>query len=439
MAERARLLLVDDDDAVVEFLLESLRDRYDVEGETRPERALERIARESFDVVISDVEMPGMRGPQLLAAILEIKPRQPILLVTAFGSVQLAVEMIRAGACDFVTKPFQVETLVVAIERALRERTMRREIVRLRRDLGSEGSAIVAKSPAMATALERARRAARSKATVLLTGESGAGKASVARWIHERSPRRDGAFVQVNCASLPADLIDVELFGFRQSAGLDRDSRPGLCVEASSGTLLLEDITELPLGSQAKLVQVLETSRVRPVDGGPSTEVDLRLVVSTRHDLEALVHGGRFRRDLLLLIDVVRIDVPPLRQRREDLPDLVQSLLSRASGDSVGITEDALRFLCDRDWPGNVRELQTVIERAVALSEHAAITVEDIRDQIKSRAGAPMLGDAVQRMLPLAEVELAYIKQIVARVGGNMAHAARVLGIDRRTLYRKLG
>src|ERR1041385_6515558 len=203
--ERARLLIVDDDRSVVDYLLEVLGDRYSAVGETRPQAALEGVRKEECDVVISDVEMPAMRGPDLLNAILEAKPRQAVLLITAFGSIELAVETVRAGACDFVTKPFKRDTLVVAIERALRERTMRREIVRLRRDLGEsdDQQGLVAKSTAMQQVLDVARRAARSDATVLITGESGVGKGALARWIHERSARRDGPLVQINCAALP--------------------------------------------------------------------------------------------------------------------------------------------------------------------------------------------------------------------------------------------
>jgi DNA-binding NtrC family response regulator len=444
VAERARLLLVDDDRAVVDFLLESLAGRYEAHGETSPREALKRIADEDFDVVISDVEMPGMRGPDLLAAVLEVKPRQAVLLITAFGSIQLAVDSVRAGACDFVPKPFKIETLVVAIERALRERTMRREIVRLRRDLGDGDGGLVARSSAMASVLEVARRAARSHATILITGESGVGKGAVARWIHERSSRRDGPLVHINCAALPASLIEAELFGVRRGAFTDaRESRDGLFVEATGGTLFLDEIGDMPLEAQAKLLQVLESSRLRPVGGGVEVDVDVRLIAATNRDLDEAIRQGRFRHDLFFRINVVHIEVPPLRSRQEDIPDLVQAFLARASrggSETIGITDQALRWLCKRDWPGNVRELANVVERALALTEHDVIVIEDVRDQSAARARrADGLAEAADQMLSLAEVELAYIKAVIARVGGNMAHAARVLRIDRRTLYRKLG
>jgi DNA-binding NtrC family response regulator len=444
MPERARLLVVDDDRAVLDFLLEVLADRYDVVGESSPQAALELVEREEFDVVISDVEMPELRGTELLAAILERKPRQPVLLITAFGSIELAVQTVRAGACDFVTKPFKIDVLVLAVERALRERTMRREIVRLRRSLGEiEDRGLVAKSPAMIKVLDIARRAARSDATVLVTGESGVGKGALARWIHERGPRRDGPMVQVNCAALPAGLVESELFGVKRGAFTDaRESRDGLFVEATHGTLFLDEIAEMPLEAQAKLLQVLESAKVRPVGGTAEISVDVRLVVATNRDLDEYIKANKFRHDLYFRINVIRIEVPPLRERPEDVPELVHAFLARAARGGrapMGITDEAMRWLVRRDWPGNVRELANVVERAVALTEHEVIVIEDVRDLARSNPDDVLLADAADRMLSLGEVELAYIKRIVAKVGGNMAHAARVLGIDRRTLYRKLG
>jgi DNA-binding NtrC family response regulator len=417
-----------------------------VSGETVPEAALDRVRTEDFEVVISDVEMPGLRGPDLLAAILDIKPRQAVLIITAFGSIELAVETVRAGACDFVTKPFKREVLVVAIECALRERTMRREIVRLRRDLGQdEEQEIIAKSAAMRDLLAIARKAARSDATVLITGESGVGKGALARWIHARSARRDGPLVQINCAALPASLIEAELFGVRRGAYTDaRESRDGLFAEASRGTLFLDEIADMPVEAQAKLLQVLEAARVRPLGGTTEIEIDARLIAATNRDLDEAIRTARFRSDLYFRINVVRIEIPPLRTRPEDIPDLVQTFLARASRRGpapIGISDEAMRWLCSHHWPGNVRELANCVERAIALTEHDTIVVDDVRDGSKA---APIddemdLAGAAGRHIPLAHIEVAYIKQVIAAVGGNMAHAARVLGIDRRTLYRKLG
>ena len=440
----ARVLVVDDDPVVVAYLIEALAPRYAVIGETSPRAALDRIAREDVDVMVSDVEMPGLRGLELLAGVLERKPRQAILLMSAFGSIELAVEAVRAGACDFVTKPFRLETLVVAIERALRERSMRREIVRLRRRLGEDDDPrLVARSAAMRRVLDVAHRAARADATVLVTGPSGAGKGVLARWIHEHGARRDGPLVHVNCAALPANLIEAELFGVRRGAFTDaRESRDGLFVEASRGTLFLDEIGELPLAAQAKLLYVLESGRVRPVGAGAEVDVDVRLIAATNRDLGEAVLAGRFRHDLFFRLHVIPIAVPPLAARRDDIPELAQLFLARAQRGApgeMGITDEALRWLCQHEWPGNVRELSNVIERAVALTDHDTIVLEDVRDLgAVSGPDELLLAEAVARQVPLAEVELAYIRQVIAIAGGNMTRAARVLGIDRRTLSRRL-
>jgi len=444
---RARLLVVDDDAAVVELLVEVLRDRYDVDGLTSAKAALARIAAEDFDVVIADVEMPELRGTELLAQVLDRKPGQQVLLITAFGSIELAVSAVRAGACDFVTKPFKTEVLVLAIERALRERTMRREIVRLRRRLGEDagGGGLVANSAAMRRILDVGRRASRADATVLITGESGTGKGALAAWIHERGPRREGPFLQVNCAALPGGLVEAELFGVRRGAFTDaRESRDGLFVEASGGTLFLDEIGEMPLDAQSKLLRALESGRVRPVGGTAEVAVDVRVIAATNRALDDAVKDGRFRVDLFFRLNVIRIEIPPLRERADDIPELVHTFLARAARGAtapIGIADEAMRWLCRHDWPGNVRELANVVERAVALTDHDAVVLEDVVDTGRGRGADPTaesLAAAARRQLSLAEVERTYIRQVLEATGGNVSRAARVLGIDRRTLYRKL-
>jgi DNA-binding NtrC family response regulator len=416
-----------------------------VVGETSPRAGIERAVAEDFDVVITDIEMPALRGTTLLAELLERKPGQLVVMITAFGSIELAVEAVRAGACDFVTKPFKIPALLLAIERALRERTMRREIVRLRRELGDDRGNLVAASPVMVKVLEIARRASRSTASVLITGESGTGKGALARWIHDRGPRAAGPFVHVNCAALPGSLVEAELFGVRRGAFTDaRESRDGLFVEASGGTIFLDEIAEMPLEVQSKLLQVLESSRVRPVGGG-ELPIDARVIAATNRAIDDAVHAGRFRLDLFFRLNVIRFDMPPLRDRAGDIPELVNALLVRAARDGsgpIGITDDAMRWLVRHDWPGNVRELANVIERAVALTDHDTIVLEDVRD-LSPRAPADPIGElltsAAERHLPLADVERGYIRRVLDTEGGNVSRAARILGIDRRTLYRKLG
>jgi DNA-binding NtrC family response regulator len=449
----ARLLVVDDHEQVVAWLQEELvREGHQVDGCTSPVEAVERTVTGSYDLVIADVEMPGLRGIDLMLEVQRQRPGQLVLLITAFGSVDLAVQAVRAGACDFVTKPFTIEVLLLAIERALRERRMRKEIVRLRQGTtraAPEG--LVARSAAMRRVLDRAERTARVSSPVLLTGETGVGKSTVARLIHARSPRCHGPFVQINCAGIPTSLVEGELFGVRRGAftGADRD-RDGLLVRAHGGTLLLDEIGELPLEAQPKLLDVLESGRVRALGGAHERTVDVRLLSATNRDLVEAVHQRAFRADLLYRLDVIRIDVPPLRERPEDVEGLVDHLVEQLSArvgrEITGITEDGMAWLVAHDWPGNVRELANRLEQAVALGDHDVITLDDLRRDVPlvPAAYAPAdgswssLDDAVSARAPLDQLETAYMRRVVEACDGNMSEAARRLGIDRRTLYRRL-
>jgi DNA-binding NtrC family response regulator len=443
---RARLLVIDDDAEVVSYLTEELgREGFTATGVTSPAEALLRIGRERFDLVISDVEMPEMRGIDLLAAIQSRNPGQLVVLITAFGSIDLAVRAVQSGATDFVAKPFRIEALLLVIERALRERQMRREIIRLRRLLTEDPDpTVVAVSPAMRRALDLARRAATTDATVLLTGESGTGKGEIARIIHESGPRRAGPFVQLNAAALPATLVESELFGVKRGAFTDaKEDRRGLFASAASGTLFLDEIGELPVETQAKLLHVLESGRVRPLGSVEEIDARARVVAATNRPIEALMAEGRFRADLYYRINVIRIDVPPLRERREDLLPLIDRLLERACerlGKPVaGISVGAVKLLMAHDWPGNVRELANTLERAVALSDHDTIVAEDLASTKLGDADGGDLRMAARAGLSLAELSRDYARRVLELHAGNKAAAARALDIDRRTLYRMVG
>ncbi len=448
---KARVLVVDDDAAVVDWLVEELTDAgYEAVGTTRPADALAPEAAR-YDLVVSDVEMPELRGLELLERVQARRPGQLVLLITAFGSIDLAVEAVRAGACDFVTKPFRIEVLRLAIERALRERTMRREIVRLREHLSSPTADVVPRSPVMRRLTELAGRAARTDTTVLLTGESGVGKGHLARLVHAQSARAERPFVQVNCAALPAPLVESELFGVRRGAFTDaREDRPGLFARADGGTLFLDEVGELPLESQAKLLQVLETGAVRPVGGAAEVKVDVRIVAATNRPLEEGLRERRFRPDLYYRLNVIRLEIPPLRERPEDLEQLATVLVARHAErlgrDVLGISASALRWILTQPWPGNVRELSNVIERAIALSDHDTLVLEDLASVDAARPVAPppppasdeFLTAAAASGVTMAELERAYVRRVVALCQGNKAEAARILGMDRRTIYRKL-
>ncbi len=436
-----RILVLDDDKGVVDYLSESLTELgYDVVGMTSPADAIARVSAESFDLLLTDIEMPQMRGLDLLRAVHQAKPRQLVMLMTAFGSIELAVQAVRAGACDFIAKPFRIEVLHQSIERALRERNMMREIVRLRASATVDSpEGLVARSTAMQKVLDTARRAALVDATVLITGETGTGKTALARFIHASSERREAPFVDVNCSALPETLIEAELFGAKRGAFTDaRESRPGLFLKAGGGTILLDEVGELPLALQPKLLHVLESSTLRPVGSDDSEPFRARVLAATNRSLEGSLRDGRFRPDLYYRLNVLRIEVPPLRARRDDIVALVDHFLSRASSrfgrEVIGVSASAMRRLMAHDWPGNIRELANTIERAVALTANDTITADDVT--FEGDSSAATTGNPLEQ--PLEEIERTHIKRVVDAHQGNKAAAARILGINRRTLYRKL-
>lgn len=439
-----RILVVDDDGAVVDYLCESLRARgYEAVGTTSAESALAKVKEETFDLVISDVEMPRLRGLDLLSAILSETPTQLVLLITAYGSVEMAVAALQNGACDFLTKPFKIEVLVHAIERAFSERMLKREVVRLRAALSPSDAPrpVVAKSNAMRRVLDLARRVAGGSSSVLITGETGSGKSLLARFIHENGPHNGQPFVQLNCAAVPANLAESELFGVRKGAFTGAgQQREGLFVAAGRGTLFLDELGELSPELQAKLLQVLETGMVRPLGGTKEVRTQARVIAATNRSPEELLRNGSLRPDLYYRINVVRLELPPLRERKEDIVPLVDVLMAQAGSKNerpvVGISAHAMRRLVKYAWPGNVRELSNVIERAVAMMDHDVILPEDLEiPDADSLAPAPF----VSTDLSLEEMERAHIQRVVDAQGGNKAAAARILGITRRTLYRKLG
>jgi DNA-binding NtrC family response regulator len=438
----ARLLVVDDDASVVDYLTEMLEDEgYKAVACTSPLLALQWLRDgQQFDLIVSDIEMPELRGVDFLAEVLKVRPGQLVLLITAFGSIDLAVQAVRAGACDFLAKPFQIEQLVFAVARALRERSLRHEVVRLRSTLqATTTGGLLARSAAMRKVVDLARRAARTDATVLVCGESGVGKAHVARFLHEDGPRAAGRFVHVHCAALAPAIVEAELFGVARPG---EPVREGLLQQSDGGTLFLDEVTELPLEVQPKLLEALESGKIRPLGADRDQAIQLRVVASTQRPLEDLVREKRFRADLYYRLNVIRLEIPPLRDRPEDLQVLVDLCLQRASErlhrPVLGISQEALRWMLRYPWPGNVRELANLLERAVALSEHDTVLLEDLHqvqdgdddDEVVERAAA--LG------LSLAELERAYIQKMLATHLGNKTTAAKALGIDRRTLYRKI-
>jgi two-component system response regulator HydG len=454
VAVQTHVLVIDDDESLAALVEAELAQRgYRVTVLLSPDTALARLD-DDVDVVLTDFKMPDLSGADLCARILASGRDIPVLVMTAFGNTERAVEAMRAGAYDFVTKPLDLRDLALTLERAVKESALRREARRLRRAVGAGGfHEMIGSSPAMKEAFALVDRVADSDVTVLVTGESGTGKELVARAIHGRSARADGPFVAINCAALPEALLESEFFGHTRGAFTDaHQAKQGLFVKATGGTLFLDEIGEMPAAIQAKLLRALQERRVRPVGGDQEVSFDARVITATNVDLEAAVAGKTFREDLFYRINVVRIDLPPLRARGSDVLDLAGHVLRscQPSGQAiVGFTTSAIDALQSYPWPGNVRELQNAIQYAVTLAEFDHIGLYDLPQAVrdfKSGVGLMDFTGAVGRLqaktpfdlVTVEEFERRYIAHVLKAVDGNKTMAARILGFDRRTLYRKL-
>ena len=443
-----RVLLIDDDQSMCEMMARALEKRgYEVAWRTRGADALELVSEQDFDAVVTDLNLEKMSGLDICGHMTENRPDVPVIVVTAFGDMKSAIAAMRAGAYDFLNKPIEMEALGHAVDRAIRHRELQDEVKRLTEKLSrAEGVGdLVGHSPVMRKVYDLMHRVSGTDSSVLLTGESGTGKELVARALHSESHRSGKAFLALNCAAVPANLIESELFGHVRGAFTDaKTSRKGLFERANGGTVLLDEIGEMPMEMQPKLLRVLQERRLRPVGGSSEVSFDTRILSATNRDLESEVEEGRFREDLYYRLNVVEIHVPPLRARGNDILLLAQHFIDELSvrvGKAVqGISSEAARKLLDYDWPGNVRELENAMERAVTLTRFERITVEDLPERITSYESArinPVDFDA-QQVLTLQELEKRYIERVLKAVGGNKTRAAKLLGLDRRTLYRKL-
>jgi two-component system response regulator PilR (NtrC family)/two-component system response regulator HydG len=407
--------------------------------------AIERVKAGGVDLVVSDVKMPDLDGLDLLREIQAVEPSPYVVTITAFGSIDTAIRAVKLGAYDYITKPFQIDQLLLTIEKALAERELRSEVARLRAEVqraqGLDG--VVGRSQAMQEIFALLRRLETSNAGVLITGESGTGKEVIARAIHHHSPRRAAPFVAVNCAAIPDTLLESELFGHKRGAFTDaRSDRAGLFVEANGGTIFLDEIAEMPIGLQPKLLRVLQEREVRPLGASRPERVDVRVIAATNLDIEARLKQGRFREDLYYRLNVIHVHLPPLRERTEDVLPLAEHFLARSAsraGKAVeGFREAVKKLLLGWRWPGNVRELENVVERAVALAEGRMIEPADLPPAMRERKNQDRLAAALAQGLTLEELEREYIERVLEAEGGNKTRAAQRLGLDRKTLYRKL-
>jgi two-component system response regulator HydG len=444
-----KILFVDDDQDLCEAAAEGLQNRgFEVTAHTSAEAALAALEdTHDWDVVVTDISMSGMSGLTLCERVVANHPSLPVVLITAFGSLETAVGAVRAGAYDFVTKPFDLSVLALAIERAVSHRHLRDEVKRLRDVVSraAEMDGMIGTSPPMRRVFELIDRVAETDASVLITGQSGTGKELVARALHKRGRRASGPFVAVNCAAIPEALLESELFGHVKGAFTDaRTARRGLFLKAHDGTLFLDEIADMPPGMQSKLLRVLQDKTVRAVGGDKEETYDARLITATNRDIDTEVAQRRFREDLFYRINVIRIDVPPLRARGHDILLLAQHFVARSAAQLgrpvTGLSHAAAEKLLAYAWPGNVRELENCVERAVALARSAELTVDDlpevVRDYHSADLSIPGMDD--KALLPLAEVERRHILRVLDACGGSKAAAAALLGLHPSTLYRKL-
>ncbi len=442
------VLVVDDDQSTCE-LLEMLlrREGHTVEWRTSALDALGLVAERDFDVILTDLGMAALDGAELCERILGIRPDMPVIVVTGNASMDAAVGAIRAGAYDFITKPVDGALLSLTVARAIQHAHLRSEVKRLRLAVvdTQRFGRLLGESAAMKRIFDLIGRVASSDASVLIMGESGTGKELIARAIHEQSPRSKGPFLAVDCAAMPASLLESELFGHARGAFTDaRTARVGLFEQASGGTLFLDEIGEMPLEMQPKLLRALQERKVRPIGGNVEVAFDVRLVSATNRDLDVEVDEKRFREDLFYRINVVRVDAPALRERGGDVLLLAQHFVERfaaRTGKQVrGIHAAAAEKLISYEWPGNVRELENCMERAVALLRFDEVTVDDLPEKLRQYRADRLIfaADDVGAVLTIDELERRYIQRVLTLVGGNKSRAADLLGLDRRTLYRRI-
>lgn len=450
----ASVLIVEDDERLRRLVAEELADAgFRVRGVRSADAALRQLSRDAADLVVSDLRLPGEDGLALLHRVRQLPHPPAFVMITAFGSIPQAVEALKAGADDFLTKPINLEHLVLAIRRALDTRRLRSEVDRFQELLGDRGfHGMIGRSAPMRHLYDQIRIVAAANGPVLITGESGTGKELVARALHAESPRAGKPFVAVNCAGVPRELLESEFFGHTANAftGAGR-GRAGLLVEADGGTLLLDEIVEMPMALQAKLLRVLQDGRVRPVGATRERRTDIRIVAATNRNLDRAVREKLVRQDLFYRLETFTLHVPPLRDREDDLERLAAHFLARfaaAAGRGIrGFSPAALDALRRQPFPGNVRELENAVERAVTFCDGPEITPSHLPERIRRRtapagrtrrptAPAPFLTDG--ELPTLDEVERRYIRHVLEHTEGNKRRAATLLGIGRRTLYRRL-
>jgi DNA-binding NtrC family response regulator len=445
----AKVLVIEDDEVLRQLLIDVLNDQgYEVEAAETGEAGLRIMEQDVFDVILLDINLPGMDGMEVLRLAPARQPDAQVVMMTAFGTVDTAVEAMKQGAFDYINKPFSTDELLLTITRALEEQDLRREVARLRqraRHIGGDIQ-IVGKSPAIQRVLDLIARVAPSRATVLVTGDTGTGKELVARAIHAASNRVNKPFMPINCAAIPDNLLESELFGHMKGAFTGAiQNKKGLFEEASGGTVFLDEISTMSMSLQPKLLRVLQEYVIMRVGGRQPIPVNIRLIAATNMDLKKRVSEGKYREDLYYRLNVFPIEVPPLRERQEDIPLLSNYFLQKYSElytiDPPKLPARTLDRMMSYYWPGNVRELENFIERAVVLHASggsATVGFELPSDAEEPDEGSGILDEAQKKRWTFEDLEREYIFRVLESVRWKKTEAAEILGIDRRTLYRKL-
>lgn len=439
-----KILVVDDERDIcraLDFLLRA--EGYNVVTALSGEEAIEKIMAEHFDVVLTDLKMEKVDGIGVLEKTKELSSDTAVIIMTAFASVESAVEAMKKGAADYIVKPFLNEEIRITVRRVLEQKRLVAENIALKQQLSQRMGCMdfVTDSEAMFQILETLEKVIPTKSNILLLGESGTGKGLLAELIHCNSPRRDKPFISINCSAIPEGLLESELFGYKRGAFTGAVSdKAGLIVMADQGTLFLDEIGDMPLGLQAKILKVLETSEVTPLGDTRPRTVDIRLITATNQDLEEKIANKTFREDLYYRLNVIEIKIPPLRERKEDIPLLVNHFIKVYAEENKktvkGVDGNAMRWLMQYSWPGNVRELRNVIERAVVLSQGEFITERELPERIKKRSSEHAEVSTLKASIENYEKNL--IQGIYISRGKNKEETAKVLGIDLATLYRKL-
>jgi two-component system response regulator HydG len=446
MRDKPLLLLIDDEEGIITTLSMLLKgEGFDVISEVTGEKGLQRFRDESPDIVLSDVRMPKVSGIDVLEEIRRTSPETPVVLMTAQASLQSAIQAVNLGATHYVQKPFKNEEMIAVLNRSLDWGRLKTENAGLKRELKKQQTLKAGKpigvSPSFETSLTLAEDVADSDSTILIGGESGTGKEVFARYIHDLSPRSSRRFLSLNCGALPEGLLESELFGHVKGSftGAVRD-KEGLFVAASGGTFFLDEVGEMAPSTQVKLLRVLQQREVIPVGSTEAVPVDVRLIAATNRDLERDIEEGRFRRDLYYRLNVISLELPPLRERTEDIQLLAEHFLAGEAGDEEPkkLSSKALQVLQEYHWPGNVRELENVIERAVVLTAGNSIKPDALPARLRETPAEPLVQDRPAANPALEIIERAYIEHVLRAEGGNKTKAAEVLGIDPSTLYRKI-